>query len=88
MPVTINDTIALMISDDYKERFKAEYYQLKIRYIKLQDMVNKYDNGTLGFKPNCSINRLKYQLIAMSDYLNIMQDRAMWEDIDLREEVL
>lgn len=84
----LKDTIDMMMSSDYKERFKAEYYQLKIRYIKLQDMINKYDNGTLGFKPNCSINRLKYQLIAMSDYLNIMQDRAIWEDIDLREEVL
>lgn len=84
----LKDTIDMMMSSDYKERFKAEYYQLKIRYIKLQDMVNKYDNGTLGFKPNCSITRLKHQLIAMSDYLNIMQDRAIWEDIDLREEVL
>ena len=84
----LKDTIDMMMSSDYKERFKAEYYQLKIRYIKLQDMVNKYDNGTLGFVPNCSIKRLKYQLIAMSDYLNIMQDRAIWEDIDLREEEL
>lgn len=84
----LKDTIDMMMSSDYKERFKAEYYQLKIRYIKLQDMVNKYDNGTLGFKPNCSIKRLKYQLIVMSDYLNIMQDRAIWEGIDLREEEL
>lgn len=84
----LKDTIDMMMSSDYKERFKAEYYQLKIRYIKLQDMVNKYDNGTLDFKPNCSIKRLKYQLIAMSDYLNIMQDRAIWEDIDLGEEEL
>ena len=26
------DTIAMMTSEDYKERFKAEYYQTKIRY--------------------------------------------------------
>ena len=84
----LKDTIDMMMSSDYKERFKAEYYQLKIRYIKLQDMVNKYDNDTLGFKPNCSINRLKYQLLIMSDYLKIMQARALWEDIDLGEEVL
>lgn len=84
----LKDTIDMMMSSDYKERFKAEYYQLKIRITKLQDMLNKYDNGTLGFTPNCSINRLKYQLIAMSDYLNIMQDRAIFEDIDLGEEVL
>ena len=27
----LKDTIELMQSDDYKERFKAEYYQVKIR---------------------------------------------------------
>ena len=28
------ETVDLMLSNDYKERFKAEYYQTKIRYIK------------------------------------------------------
>ena len=28
----LNETIEMMQSADYKERFKAEYYQLKIRY--------------------------------------------------------
>lgn len=28
----LKDTIEMMTSDDYKERFKAEYYQTKIRY--------------------------------------------------------
>ena len=27
----LKDTVALMESDDYKDRFKAEYYQTKIR---------------------------------------------------------
>lgn len=31
----LKDTIELMNSSDYKDRFKAEYYQLKIRYTKL-----------------------------------------------------
>lgn len=30
----LKDTIELMNSSDYKDRFKAEYYQLKIRYTK------------------------------------------------------
>lgn len=84
----LKDTIDMMMSSDYKERFKAEYYQLKIRFTKLQDMLNKYDNGTLGFTPNCSINRLKYQLLIMHDYLKVLQARALWEDVDLEEEVL
>lgn len=31
----LKDTIPQMTSEDYKERFKAEYYQTKIRYWKL-----------------------------------------------------
>lgn len=31
----LQDTIEMMNSDDFKERFKAEYYQLKIRGMKL-----------------------------------------------------
>ena len=27
----LNDTIEMMNNADYKERFKAEYYQLKVR---------------------------------------------------------
>ena len=29
-------TVDMMLSDDYKERFKAEYYQLKERYERLK----------------------------------------------------
>ena len=32
------DTVNLMLSSDYKERFKAEYYQTKIRYEKLKKL--------------------------------------------------
>lgn len=32
----LKDTIEMMTSEDYKERFKAEYYQTKIRYEKLK----------------------------------------------------
>lgn len=34
----LKDTIELMNSTDYKERFRAEYYQTKIRYDKLDKM--------------------------------------------------
>ena len=33
--ITLDDTIILMSSSDYKDRFKAEYWQTKIRYEKL-----------------------------------------------------
>lgn len=32
----LNDTIKLMESDNYRDRFKAEYYQTKIRWAKFR----------------------------------------------------
>ena len=57
----LKDTIEMMNSEDYKERFKAEYYQTKIRYDKLDKMTVKYEAGTLNFTPNCSLEVLKKQ---------------------------
>ena len=45
IPRELNETVSLMQSTDYKERFKAEYFQLKIRYDKLKAMVEKLDSG-------------------------------------------
>jgi len=35
----LNETVEMMNSEDYKERFKAEYWQTYIRYKKLTKMV-------------------------------------------------
>ena len=48
------DTALLMKSNDFKDRFRAEYYQLKIRANGLKTMLKKYKNNTLPFKPNCT----------------------------------
>ena len=37
----LKDTVEMMGSADYQERFKAEYYQTKIRYEKLKTFNNK-----------------------------------------------
>ena len=34
----LRDTIEMMQSEDFRERFKAEYWQTKIRYQKLQKL--------------------------------------------------
>ena len=78
---TLEDTIGLMTSADYKDRFKAEYYQLKIRYEKLDNMVKNWDN--LSFEPTCSKETFNTQLEIMLDYLKILELRAMIEDIEL-----
>ena len=79
----LKDTVKFMKSDDFKDRFKAEYYQLKIRYEKLCEMIVRYEAGTLKFKPKCSINLLKEQAEAMEDYLDRLELRAELEGIKL-----
>ena len=79
----LKDTIEMMNSEDYKERFKAEYYQLSIRLDSLADMLIKWYNNMLDFEPKCSKETLENQVIFMKGYLNILRLRAHIEDIDL-----
>lgn len=79
----LNDTVELMNSKDYKERFKAEYLQTKIRYEKLHDMTIKYEAGTLNFEPSCSLEILKEQKSYMGNYLRMLEIRAEIEKISL-----
>ena len=80
------DTIKLMLSADFKDRFKAEYHQLNIRIAGLSNMLVKYQEGTLNFKPNCSYEILHAQLVYMEAYRNILEERAKIENIDLSVE--
>ena len=79
----LKDTVELMLSEDYKERFKAEYYQTKIRYEKLHKMLVKYEAGTLNFEPTCSLALLKTQSVNMEQYLCCLEVRAEIEGIEL-----
>lgn len=81
----LNETIELMNSEDYKERFKGEYAQLVIRYCGLSAMLEKWDNGTLAFKPTCPRSTYNIQIKAMVDYIAILEARAVMEGIDLAE---
>ena len=79
----LKDTIPMMDNPDYKERFKAEYYQTKIRYDKLHRMCVKHEAGTLNFTPTCSLELLKEQAKHMGYYLRCMEIRAEIEGIEL-----
>ena len=82
-PVELRDTVSLMESTDYKDRFKAEYYQLAIRYKGLKAMLDKWDNGTLQFEPTCPRSTYNMQIKAMADYLAVLEARAVMENIVL-----
>ena len=47
------DTVPLMNSEDYKNRFKAEYYQVYIRFVKLKS------NSSLSHFSNIAFNLTK-----------------------------
>lgn len=79
----LKDTIDLMTSEDYKDRFKAEYYQTKIRYDKLHKMLVKNEAGVLDFTPTVSISKLMEQKRYMGEYLRMLEIRAAIENIDL-----
>lgn len=79
----LKDTIKLMESEDYKERFKAEYYQTKIRYDKLHKMLVKYEAKTLKFELTCPIEILQDQAYYMGNYLKTLEIRAEIEKIEL-----
>ena len=75
--------IELMKSEDYKDRFRAEYYQLEDRMDKLSNMLEIYKAGTLDFTPSCSYELLNNQLKAMNEYLLYLTIRAEIEGIEI-----
>lgn len=79
----LKDTIELMNSSDYKDRFKAEYQQAKIRHEKLHKMLVKWDAGTLDFEPTCSKALLMEQERYMREYIRCLETRAEIEGVDL-----
>ena len=83
MVTELKRTVELMNISDYKDRFKAEYYQLKIRYDKLHNMCEKWDKNELDFTPTCSRFIYARQLNAMAFYLKVLEERAIAEKIEL-----
>lgn len=80
----LKETIEMMNSADYKERFKAEYMQLVIRYKKLVAMIEKWDKGELTFTPTCPRSTYNMQIKAMTDYIAVLEARAVMENVELQ----
>ncbi|MBS5673193.1 MAG: hypothetical protein KHW88_03660 [Lachnospiraceae bacterium] len=79
----LRDTVEMMNSSDYKERFRAEYQQVVIRYQKLKDMMIRWCKDELDFKPTCSKMVYFAQLSAMHKYMEILEARAVMEGVEL-----
>ena len=79
----LTDTVPLMTSADYKDRFRAEYHQLVYRFRRLIEMLDKWDKGQLDFVPTCPRSTYNIQVRAMSDYIAALEARAMIENVQL-----
>ena len=73
----------MMNSADYKKRFRAEYQQNVIRYQKLVAMLEKWDKEELKFEPVCPRSTYNMQIKAMTDYIAVLEARAVMEGISL-----
>lgn len=83
----LKETVELMNSEDYKERFVAEYHQVKIRYEKLKNFCNKIEvEEMLGkevTKHDCPLELLREQQKHMGLYLSVLEKRALIENVEL-----
>ena len=87
------ETVAGMLSPDYKERFKAEYQQTKIRYEKLKAFCNRIEAAMRTCpgdtkrvqmpEHDCPFDLLRDQQRAMGEYLHYLEIRAVIEGIEL-----
>ena len=79
----LENTVKMMLSKDYKDRLIAEYRQVGIRYLKLDEMVRKYQNDELDFTPKTPLKILQGQVGAMMAYMAILEHSAALEGVDL-----
>ena len=79
----LRDTIELMNSADWKDRFKAEYLQTKIRYEKLHKLIVKREVGKHGFDTPIPLESWKEQAKYMGMYLFELEKQAVIHGIEL-----
>lgn len=79
----LKDTIELMTSDDWKDRFVAEYLQTKIRYEKLHRLIVRREVGKCDFLTPISLDSWMCQAHHMGNYLHELEKQAALHDIDL-----
>lgn len=80
----LKDTIDGMLSDDWKDRLKAEYNQLRIRTAKLSQYINKLKQEEIQEHYNGELFQCTIQYLSMKDYLNAIENRMKSLDIILR----
>ena len=83
--MTLSDTIRLMQSEDWKDRFVAEYLQTKIRYEKLHKLIIMREVGKVAFDTPIPLESWKTQAQHMGLYLYELEKQAVLHNIPLPE---
>ena len=81
----LKDTVEKMVNGSYKDRFIAEYEQLAIRLLKLDNTIRMIKEKTLDYEPESPIELLEAQAQVMRVYKKILEKRAIKENITLKE---
>lgn len=82
-PTEWKTIVPLISGDDYKDRFKGEFYELNRRIQALEKILNDAVEGKLDFELKSGMAVLSKQLKAMKDYSEVLALRAKLEDISL-----
>lgn len=80
---TLKDTVDLMCSEDYIDRLKAEYFQLKIRLEGLTAMLDKWEKKELPFTPKGPKAIYLQQKRNMTDYMEMLKARLDIENVEI-----
>ena len=81
----LSETVEMMNSKDFNERFRAEYFQLQNRVNGLSSILDNYRKGTLDFTPKCNLKILDGQMRGMIIYKSHLEECAKLQGISLEE---
>lgn len=77
----LDKTVDMMLSDDYQDRFRAEYHQVLYRRNKLQKEIKEMPEH----KNNADHRvMMQWQLRVMDDYIYVLKKRAELDRISLK----
>ena len=82
--MNLKDTVALMCSDSYKDRLKAEYWQVRNRYDKLVRVLTSASQRALNI-PEDQQELMQKQAHYMYHYMITLSERCKLEGINLND---
>lgn len=80
----LKDTVKLMLSDDWRDRLKAEHLQLTIRLHNLAVFINAANRGEKKYKSERDKFAMKKQYRAMVEYIIALEHRMKYAGIEFK----